>query len=76
MRSWNRLAVVGFALGFTLVHTHAQTASVSQSKEKTEQMIEDAHRGLFQAPPNTATQAGKPRTRWQQECRAWATPRK
>src|SRR4030095_14286086 len=60
MRTW--IKVVGLSCGicFALVRMQAQTPTApSQSKEKTEQIMEDAHRGLFQAPPNTATQAGQ-----------------
>jgi hypothetical protein len=60
MRSWIKVIGVSCCLCITLVGMQAQTPnSPSQSKDKTEQIMEDAHRGLFQPPPNPAIQAGQ-----------------
>jgi hypothetical protein len=60
MRSGSRSMGVSCCLCFALVGIQAQTpVSPSQSKDKTEQMMEDARRGLFQPPRNPAIQAGQ-----------------
>ena len=60
MSSWVKVLVISSALCFVLVNIYAQTPIASpQTKDKTGQMIDEAPRGLFQAQPNAASQAGQ-----------------
>jgi hypothetical protein len=60
MSSWIKVFLLSAALCFVLVNSYAQAPVTGpQTKDKTEQMIDEAHRGLFQAQPNAASQAGQ-----------------
>lgn len=59
MTSSLKMLVSVLALSFLIVTIAAQTGTSPQKKEKTEQMIDDAHRGMLQPKPNAAVEAGQ-----------------